>query len=102
MNFLLLKFWTFVYNLENKIVTKAKTIMVIPSFYVLFCGWAEGTSVITALKHKALPEISFANCIKPLFAMSFLLKLEINATTNFDQLELRRVKSHDHTTKTNR
>ena len=33
--------------------------------------------------------------------MSFLLKLEINAT-NFDQLELRRVKSHDHTTKTNR
>ena len=49
----------------------------------------------------ALPEISFANCIKPLFAMSFILKLEINATTNFDQLELQRVKSHDHITKTN-
>ena len=32
--------------------------------------------------------------------MNFLLKLEINATTNFDQLELQRVKSHGHT-KTN-
>ena len=48
----------------------------------------------------ALPEISFANCIERLFALSFLLKLEINATTNFDQLELQRVKS-DRRTKTN-
>ena len=75
--------------------------MVFPSFHVLFCDWAEGTSVITGPKRniKVLPEISFANCIKPLFAISFLLKLEINATTNFDQLEFQRVKSHDHTTK---
>ena len=34
--------------------------MVIPSFHVLFCGWAEGTSVITGPKHN----IKLRVCLK--------------------------------------